>query len=56
MDKAKLIDLIKTNPNALVYIPNPSDELKLLAVQKNGLALKHIEHPHPGDAGAGPGQ
>lgn len=36
MEKAKLIEMIKNNPNAIAYITNPTDELKLLAVQKNG--------------------
>lgn len=45
MEKSKLVEIIRSNPNALAYIQNPPEEIKLLAVQKNGLALRHIEKP-----------
>jgi hypothetical protein len=37
--------IIKNNPNAITYIPDPSDELKFLAVKNDGFTLKYIENP-----------
>lgn len=45
MDKAKLAEMINNNPNAIAHLEHPSDELKLLAVRKNGLALQYIQAP-----------
>ncbi|MBP2660567.1 MAG: hypothetical protein H6Q69_3599, partial [Firmicutes bacterium] len=45
MEKSKLIEMIKNNPNTIAYINNPTDEMKLLAIKKNGLALKYIDNP-----------
>lgn len=41
MEKSKLIEMIKNNANAIAYINNPTDEIKLLAIKKNGLTLKY---------------
>ncbi|NMA70068.1 MAG: hypothetical protein GX958_11735, partial [Desulfitobacterium sp.] len=45
MELSKLMAIIKTNPNALAHLENPPDEVKLLAVQQNGLVLKYINNP-----------
>ena len=45
MDDSRFIRMININPTLIENIENPTDEMKLLAVKKNGLVLKYIENP-----------
>jgi len=45
MDTAKYLNMIQNNPYVIERIENPTEEMKLLAVQTNGLALQYIPHP-----------
>lgn len=40
MEEAKLIKMISNNPNIISTINNPTEEMKLLALEKNGLVLE----------------
>ncbi len=37
MEESKLIEMIKMNPSIIKTINNPTDEMKLLAIKKDGL-------------------
>ena len=45
MEQAKLLEILSINPNAIAHIAQPTDEMKLLAVRKNGLTLQCVESP-----------
>ncbi len=45
MDESRFIKMININPTLIENIKNPTDEMKLLAVRKNGLVIKYIENP-----------
>jgi hypothetical protein len=37
--------MINKNPHVITSIPAPTEEMKLLALRKNGLLLEYIDHP-----------
>ena len=39
MDESRFIKMININPTLIENIKNPTDEMKLLAVRKNGLVI-----------------
>jgi hypothetical protein len=39
MEEAKILKMIDNNPNIISTINNPTNEMKLLAVKKNGLGI-----------------
>lgn len=41
----KILKMIENNPSIISTIENPTDEMKLLAVRKNGLTLEYIKNP-----------
>ena len=45
MEESKAIEMIKRIPTIIQNIENPTDEMKLLAISKNGLVLKYIKNP-----------
>ncbi|HEK9037882.1 TPA: hypothetical protein ST302_003350, partial [Clostridioides difficile] len=45
MEKLRVIEMIKNNPNIIATIDNPTDEMKLLAIKENGLVLEYINNP-----------
>lgn len=45
MEESKAIEMIKRFPTIIENIKNPTDEMKLLAISKNGLVLKFIDNP-----------
>ena len=45
MDEAKTIEMIKKNPSIIKNIDNPTEEMKLIAINKNGLLLRYINNP-----------
>lgn len=45
MEQENLLEIIRINPHAIVHIAEPTDEMKLLAVRKNGLTLQYIDSP-----------
>ena len=45
MDNSRFIKMININPALLVNFVNPTDEMKLLAIKKNGLMIRYIENP-----------
>ncbi|MGL4798600.1 MAG: hypothetical protein ACRCWY_04235 [Cellulosilyticaceae bacterium] len=47
MEEAKMLKMIAMNPSVIKTIPNPTDEMKRLAVTNNGLTLQYIKNPTP---------
>ena len=45
MEEAKYMKAIEANPSIIKMIPQPTDEMKLLALKKQGLVLEYIHHP-----------
>lgn len=45
MTNEKYMNMIRNNPYVIDRIENPTEEMQLLAVQMNGLALQYIKHP-----------
>ena len=45
MDDSRFIKMININPALIENIENPTDEMKLLAIKKNGLMIRYIENP-----------
>ena len=45
MEESKIIEMIKNNPNIISTVKNPTEEMKKLAVSKNGLVLEYIKNP-----------
>ncbi|WP_302485792.1 hypothetical protein [uncultured Megasphaera sp.] len=45
MTNEKYMNMIRNNPYVIDRIENPSEEMQLLAVQMNGLALQYIKKP-----------
>lgn len=45
MTNEKYMNMIRNNPYVIDRIENPSEEMQLLAVQMNSLALQYIKHP-----------
>ena len=45
MDESRFIKMININPALIENIENPTDEMKLLAIKKNGLMIRYIENP-----------
>ena len=40
MEEARYIKMINNNPNIISTIDNPTDEMKILAIKKDGLAIR----------------
>ena len=45
MEIEKILKNIEMSPLSIKMIPNPTEEMKKVAVQKNGLALEYIKEP-----------
>ena len=45
MEETKILGMIKNNPNIISTVENPTEEMKKLAVSKNGLVLEYIKNP-----------
>ena len=45
MEESRIIKMINNNPSIISTINNPTDEMKLLAIKKDGLTLEYIENP-----------
>ena len=45
MEQEKLLEIIRINPHAIAHVAQQTDEMKLLAVRKNGLTLQYIYSP-----------
>ena len=45
MEQEKVLEIIRINPHAIAHISQPTDEMKMLALRKNGLTLQHINSP-----------
>ena len=45
MEESRIIKMINNNPSIISTINNPTDEMKLLALRKDGLTLEYIENP-----------
>ena len=44
MEETKILEMIKNNPNIISTVENPTEEMKKLAVSKNGLVLEYIKN------------
>ena len=42
MDEAKILGMLKLNPIAIKNIDNPTDEMKIMALKRDGLLLRYI--------------
>lgn len=47
MDNEKNLRILSINPFALAQMDNPTDEMKLTALRKNGMVLQFIKNPTP---------
>ena len=45
MDEAKVIEMIKINPIVIKNISSPTEEMKKIAIEKDGLLLRYIKNP-----------
>ncbi len=45
MDYNRAIEMVKRNPIIIKTIKNPTEEMKLLAVEKDGMSLQYIKNP-----------
>ena len=45
MEESRIIKMINNNPSIISTINNPTDEMKLLAIKKDGLTLEYIDNP-----------
>ena len=44
MDEAKILGMLKLNPIAIKNIDNPTDEMKIMALKRDGLLLRYIDN------------
>ena len=44
MDEAKILGMLKLNPIAIKNIDNPTEEMKIIALKRDGLLLRYIEN------------
>ena len=42
MEEAKILGMLKLNPIAIKNIENPTDEMKIMALKRDGLLLRYL--------------
>ena len=45
MDESRYLKMISNNPSIISTINEPTEEMKMLALEKDGLTLEYIENP-----------
>ena len=45
MEESKVLEMINMNPIVIKNIDNPTEEMKLAALKKDGLLLRYINNP-----------